>query len=182
MEKPTAEDLARDAEADLAVCEAATAGPWKKMMCGGDNQTGEVLGIIHARPDLAEKYPPDQYGDIFRVDMVCAAWGMGASDIDFIAMSRTALPVWIRRAVAAEAFKQWVHDYLDAQCVPYHPPGIHGAEGCRIGDRMDWLMARLREALLTFARLAGSADIDPSEDGTGKTTVSEFVKRVMESK
>lgn len=45
-----------------------------------------------------------------------------------------------------QAFKDWVHTYLDAHGVPHHPPGIHGAEGCRIGDRMDWLMERLRRA------------------------------------
>jgi hypothetical protein len=43
-------------------------------------------------------------------------------------------------------FKQWVHGFLDAHGVPHHPPGSHGAEGCRIGDRMDWLMERLRSA------------------------------------
>lgn len=40
-----------------------------------------------------------------------------------------------------QAFKNWVHSYLDKSGVPHHPPGIHGQEGCRIGDRMDWLMA-----------------------------------------
>jgi hypothetical protein len=42
-----------------------------------------------------------------------------------------------------QAFKDWVHNYLDTHGVPHHPPGPHGAEGCRIGDRMDWLMSRL---------------------------------------
>ncbi len=49
------------------------------------------------------------------------------------------------RCEKAEAFKAWVHLYLDGQGVPHHPPGIHGSEGCRIGDRMDWLMARIAE-------------------------------------
>jgi hypothetical protein len=40
-----------------------------------------------------------------------------------------------------QAFKDWVHAYLDGVGVPHHPPGTHGAAGCRIGDRMDWLMA-----------------------------------------
>lgn len=44
-----------------------------------------------------------------------------------------------------QAFKTWVHAYLDSHGVPHHPPGTHGAEGCRIGDRMDWLMAELAE-------------------------------------
>ncbi len=42
-----------------------------------------------------------------------------------------------------QAFKDWVHGYLDSHGVPHHPPGTHGAEGCRIGDRMDWLMAEM---------------------------------------
>ena len=42
-----------------------------------------------------------------------------------------------------QKFKNWVHLYLDNLSVPHHPPGTHGAEGCRIGDRMDWLVAEL---------------------------------------
>ena len=38
-----------------------------------------------------------------------------------------------------QAFKNWVHKYLDDHGVPHHPPGPHGAEGCRIGDRMDYV-------------------------------------------
>lgn len=45
-----------------------------------------------------------------------------------------------------QAFKIWVHQYLDNHGVPAHPPGIHGAAGCRIGDRLDWLMNKLKEA------------------------------------
>lgn len=53
-----------------------------------------------------------------------------------------------------QAFKDWVHAYLDGHGVPHHPPGTHGAAGCRIGDRMDWLMQRhaaLRAAVMTAA-------------------------------
>lgn len=46
-----------------------------------------------------------------------------------------------------QAFKDWVHSCLDSNGVPHHPEGTHGASGCRIGDRMDWLMARLAEAI-----------------------------------
>lgn len=45
------------------------------------------------------------------------------------------------QVVKLQAFKDWVHNYLDMHSVPHHPPGTHGAAGCRIGDRMDWLMA-----------------------------------------
>jgi hypothetical protein len=58
---------------------------------------------------------------------------------------------WQQRAEAAEAardklqrFKNLVHARLDAMGVPHHPPGVHGAEGCRVGDRMDWLEERLQ--------------------------------------
>ena len=47
------------------------------------------------------------------------------------------------RLAERQRFKDWVHAYLDSHGVPHHPPGTHGAEGCRIGDRMDWLMAEL---------------------------------------
>lgn len=42
-----------------------------------------------------------------------------------------------------QAFKDWVHKYLDDHGVPTHPPGPHTAEGCRIGDRLDWVLAQL---------------------------------------
>lgn len=48
-----------------------------------------------------------------------------------------------RQLVERQAFKDWVHTYLDVHGVPHHPPGTHGAAGCRIGDRMDWLMQQL---------------------------------------
>lgn len=55
-----------------------------------------------------------------------------------------------------QAFKDWTHSYLDAQGVPHHPPGSHGAEGCRIGDRMDWLMGSLRDLREANAALAAA--------------------------
>jgi hypothetical protein len=45
-----------------------------------------------------------------------------------------------------QAFKAWVHTYLDAKGIPHHPPGPHGAEGCRIGDRMDYVFAKIADA------------------------------------
>lgn len=45
-----------------------------------------------------------------------------------------------------QAFKDWVHAYLDAQGVPKEfPDGPHTREGCRVGDRMDWLVKQLEE-------------------------------------
>lgn len=46
-----------------------------------------------------------------------------------------------------QKFKEWVHAYLDAQGVPREfPDGKHTKEGCRVGDRLDWLMVQLKEA------------------------------------
>lgn len=42
---------------------------------------------------------------------------------------------------ALQKFKDWVHAYLDGKGIPHHPPGVHGAEGCRIGDRMDYVFS-----------------------------------------
>lgn len=41
---------------------------------------------------------------------------------------------------ALKAFKTWVHAWLDNHGVPKQfPDGPHTKEGCRIGDRLDWL-------------------------------------------
>jgi hypothetical protein len=58
----------------------------------------------------------------------------------------------VARVEKLQRFKDWVHNYLDRHGVPHHPPGTHGAEGCRIGDRMDWLMAQRAELLETLKR------------------------------
>lgn len=72
--QPTPDDLARSAEADLAVCNAATSGPWFV-----HEQTGK---ICHGDPtDDRENYPVD-----------CP------EDYELMATVRTALPAWIRRA------------------------------------------------------------------------------------
>lgn len=52
---------------------------------------------------------------------------------------------WMCDKVKLQLFKDWVHAYLDSKGVPHHPPGSHGAEGCRIGDRLDWVMAQVNQ-------------------------------------
>lgn len=42
-----------------------------------------------------------------------------------------------------QAFKNWTHSFLDGKGIPHHPPGTHGAAGCRIGDRMDYVFAEM---------------------------------------
>lgn len=51
------------------------------------------------------------------------------------------------RAEAAEAFKRYVHERLDAAGIPVDPPGPHRDAGCRIGQRLDALFA------LAFAKV-----------------------------
>lgn len=44
------------------------------------------------------------------------------------------------------AFKAWVHGWLDQHGVPAEiPDGPHSKEGCRVGDRLEWLLANRSE-------------------------------------
>lgn len=44
---------------------------------------------------------------------------------------------------ALQDFKDYVHTRLDAAGVPENPqPPKHALEGCRIGDRLDWVLGR----------------------------------------
>lgn len=52
----------------------------------------------------------------------------------------------IQRADKLQKFKDLVHDYFDSKGVPHHPPGTHGEHGCRIGDRLDWVWANIRQS------------------------------------
>ena len=69
----------RDLDADLALCEAATPGPW----------------FVHARTGAVCHGDPTDDRENFPVDC--------AEDFDLMATARSALPAWIRRATAAEA-------------------------------------------------------------------------------
>ncbi|MBY0052298.1 hypothetical protein H7K32_11505 [Brevibacillus agri] len=73
----------RNAAEDLAMCEAATPGPWKTSQ--HDQYSLDIVSV------------PEQ-------EVICwtDSFGQGARDGHFIAESREALPHWIRRAVAAE--------------------------------------------------------------------------------
>ncbi len=70
------------------------------------------------------------------------ALGNGESCDPVFSLSVVAVRVQGERNALAR-FKAWVHDYLDAKGVPTHPDGPHGAEGCRIGDRMDFVFAEM---------------------------------------
>jgi hypothetical protein len=42
---------------------------------------------------------------------------------------------------ALQRFKDFVHRRLDEAGIPTHPDGPHSKEGCRIGDRLDLVLA-----------------------------------------
>lgn len=65
----------------------------------------------------------------------------------------------VQQVKKLQAFKDWVHKYLDERGVPHHPPGPHGAEGCRIGDRMDWLMAEMERLKQAAIPTVGVSDV-----------------------
>jgi hypothetical protein len=67
-----------------------------------------------------------------------------------------------------QAFKDWVHAYLDGKGVPHHPPGTHGAAGCRIGDRMDWVWAELDD-VREWNRQMLAVDSEWDEQALAKT-------------
>ena len=86
----------RDLKADLALCEAATPGPWEWTP---DNWNGGFGGIVGK--DNAEVLFPDHrnegdYGDAWFEEYPSEADGK------FIAAARTGWPKAIRRAMAAE--------------------------------------------------------------------------------
>ncbi|MGG1249908.1 hypothetical protein ABE205_19460 [Brevibacillus agri] len=74
----------RNAAKDLAMCEAATPGPWKTSQ--HDQYSLDIVSV------------PEQ-------EVICwtDSFGQGARDGYFIAEAREALPYWIKRAMAAEA-------------------------------------------------------------------------------
>jgi len=43
-------------------------------------------------------------------------------------------------------FKSYVHGVLDSAGVPVDPPGAHRDAGCRVGQRLEFLLAKLKEA------------------------------------
>jgi len=101
-------EIKRDAAADLAMCEAATPGPWFTGIRGGqchkthEHGNGDCVYdlVLHLADDWVEATVPGEeifeYGyDAVRIKRPETA--------KFMAESREVLPHWINRAVAAEA-------------------------------------------------------------------------------
>lgn len=134
----TPEDMAHDLRADLALCDAASPGPWR------------IYGtaVLAARP---------RRGNTDLVARISVAWRDSAAahrDTVAIATAREGWPAAIRRALAGEAFKQWVHGWLDAIGVPHDPdPEGTAQHGCRISGRMRHLLHRATAAEAEIVRL-----------------------------
>lgn len=93
---PTPEDMARDAAADLGVCETATPGPWFREECGIRTRHPEC-GFAHI---IILRVGDDSAENVFRTEITLQ---ISPDDADLICLAREALPAWIRRAEAAEA-------------------------------------------------------------------------------
>lgn len=75
-----------------------------------------------------------------------------------------------QRVRELEAFKKWVHDYLDGMGIPTHPDGPHSKEGCRIGDRMDIVRERVAELESALADVLSLHDFSYLDKGIGVLT------------
>lgn len=82
----------RDAEKDLAMCEATTPGPWEL-----EPEEEEDEGLVIWRK--VEEHP----GRLEGVIVLHPDCHYEKADVDFITEAREALPYWINRAQAAEA-------------------------------------------------------------------------------
>lgn len=74
------------------------------------------------------------------------------------------------RADKAEAFKKWVHEFLDGIGVPHDPdPQSNASSGCRIGGRLRWLVQRADAAEAACGRMRSlllqAVDLNWGTDG-----------------
>jgi len=100
---PTPDDLARDLAADLAVCEAATPGPWTWEDWTRDGGSNRNTLTTH-RP-VKDDFEQRLFGEFRPLAIVgCNDCGCSApsADREFLALARTATPAIIRRCHAAE--------------------------------------------------------------------------------
>lgn len=88
-----------------------------------------VEGMV-PKADIMNPYPA-WYGWALRVAFIAGH--------DLMATDRDRL---LAELAKAQAFKSWVHDWLDNAGVPHDPEPEHTKEhGCRISGRMQWLLA-----------------------------------------
>jgi hypothetical protein len=98
----------RDADADMAVCNAAKPGPWTAVP-KPKGTFGKDWREIHGPGRNDWIVMPGSF-DVSRGDVSWTECGVmiKPEDADFIALARTALPHWIERALRAEAaIERW---------------------------------------------------------------------------
>lgn len=76
----------------------------------------------------------------------------------YIYAENYARSAWNAARADADKFKSYVHRHLDEAGVPTHPNGPHSKEGCRIGDRLDILIAQAAES--RKERIAGKVEAE----------------------
>lgn len=91
----TPSSFERDAESDLAVCDAADPSEWK---AGGDDEFYWCGPQSWGGGDLIQFRRED-----FDSGEDQKAWEQFKKDCQFVAMARVALPYWIRRCIKAES-------------------------------------------------------------------------------
>jgi uncharacterized small protein (DUF1192 family) len=135
------DETKRDLQADLALCDAATPGPWESM------------------PSIHAEFPFEICCNGFLDPIVASA--IDEADARFIAEARTGWPHAIRRALAAEAELQRVVDISRDNIELLRQEKAHMAE--RIAE-LEAEVERLRAALKRIANEEfPQADVIPVE-------------------
>lgn len=101
----------RDPQVDLALCNAATRGPWKiyteivQVFAEGRESKAHAVGTAYDHPQLRGPVAiTAAYTEIIDADKsVHHGVHLTLEDAEFIAAAREALPHYIKRTVAAEA-------------------------------------------------------------------------------
>lgn len=118
QQRPTADDLARDLRADLALCEAASDPPWR---LDEDERLGLLMVVSGLKVVTHDSYVGPYQG----------AWMR--RDFRMLAAARSALPAAIRRALWAEP---WIERAQAAEKILAGWVKINegcGGEGCNAG-------------------------------------------------
>lgn len=131
----------RDAEADLAMCEAATPGPWRY----GENIDHAVMTQLDLT-GATGPYTRRLVGRFALAQRDGYDYGQSLADVRFACMARTALPHWLHRAVEAEkrvAELEAALNQADAprrvceKCGDCNPHKVHFGGGGHCSDRRD---------------------------------------------
>lgn len=108
----------------------------------------------------ASAYVESTRNDALKAEVEAAHKQRAEEVMEYVRRNRT-----LKAEVAGQAFKAFVHRRLDTAGVPENPePPKHALEGCRIGDRLDWIVAKVQryEDLIV-----GKSDGDAVRDEDG---------------